>query len=55
MRPGEDHVVVDSKGKHIATLLASWYPTELSLERARKAYARGQKDGKVTVKARGEA
>lgn len=53
MKPGTDHAVYDSNGKRIATLLASWYPTRLDLERAKKAYERGT-GGKVTVEARGE-
>ncbi len=54
MKPGSDNYVVDSKGKRIATLLASWYPTRMDLERAKKAYERGT-GGRVEIKGRGEA
>ncbi len=55
MIPGSDHYVVDSKGKTIAILLASEYPTEWSLQRKKQLYSKGQPDGKeVTIRARGE-
>lgn len=55
MIPGSDHYVVDSKGKTIAVLLASAYPTEMDLQRKKQLYSKGQPDGKeVEIRARGE-
>lgn len=55
MIPGSDHYVVDSKGKTIAVLLASAYPTEWSLQRKKQLYSKGQPDGrKIEIRARGE-